>query len=157
MRRLLTLLMALNAIASSLQIQIKIVLKQRCLSANELANFFVVRRIWAVSNGFPTIPVGPNRNHEIFRQRKSSADSPPDHNFELLGRFPSLHSTSSREISSAQVTRFESFGSALSLFNTRQIIALAGAKTASKFLTFLIALGSLLATLPAQANTGMRP
>jgi hypothetical protein len=137
MRKLLSFLIALHAIASSLQIQIKVIFKQRCLSTNALVNFLVLRRIWAVSDGFPTIPVRPNRNHEIFRQRKISADRPLDHNFELQGRFLSLHGTTSREISSAQVRRFGSFGSALSLRNTRQIIASTRAKTASKLLTFL--------------------
>jgi hypothetical protein len=90
--------MTFNAIASSLQIQIKIIFKQRCLSANALVNFLVLQRIWAVSDGFPAVSVGPNRNHQIFRQRKSSADSPLDHNFELQGRFLSLHGATSRDI-----------------------------------------------------------
>ena len=147
----------LNAIASSLQIQIKIFFKQCCLSANALVNFLVLRRIWAVSDGFPAIPVWPNRNHEIFRQRKSSADSPLDHNFELQGRFLSLHGATSRDISSAQVRRFESFGSALSLRNTRQIIASTRAKTASKCLTFLIALASIVFAVGSPVSAQSAP
>jgi hypothetical protein len=75
----------------SLQIQVKVFFEQLRLSANALVNLLVLRRIRAVSDDFPAIPVGPNRNHEIFRQRKSFANSSLDHNFELQGRFLSLH------------------------------------------------------------------
>jgi hypothetical protein len=108
MRKLIALLLALNA-SSSLQIQVKVFFEQLCLGANALVNFFVLRRIWAVSDGFPTVPVRPNRNHQIFRQGKSFADGPLDHNFELKGRFLSLHGTASRDIGSAKVPRSEAF------------------------------------------------
>jgi hypothetical protein len=109
MRKLLTPLPPFNASSSSLQIQVKVFFEQLCLSANALVKFLVLRWIWAVSDGFPAVPVRPNRNHQIFRQRKSFADSSLNHNFELQGRFLFLHGTASRDIGSAKVTRSEAF------------------------------------------------